>query len=145
MRRTPLRRFGKKGPWRNYSRKYPIRVNHKARPPGEKSRFAFNGDGRYRCEAHELNGGRGCSGPVNVDHIFRRQVRGVGGCDCAMNRCWLCWRHHMLKDGSMGRERFYSQTEALRERLEVAREHWRLRRLPNSPLPCAAKYTRRPC
>ena len=147
MRRTALRRWSqKRGPWLSRYRASEqkriiaqggVKTGRKAHTPTAASRMMMGG---IQCEAAMLGK---CGGSVQREHIFNRQVRGVGGCNCRINMICLCFQHHILGKHARGRETFYRQHPDLLDRLEAAREHHRLRHLPNSPLPCAPKHTRR--
>lgn len=149
MRRTPLRRWGKKGPWLPRWKKKErerlrqqgwVKSGRKANQPSAKAR-AWNGGQKEKCAASMLGK---CSGDIHTEHIFNRGIRFVNGCDCKVNRIHLCFTHHIPGKHTQGRETFYGQHADLQELLEAAREHRRLRLLPGSLMPCAPKCTRRP-
>ena len=146
MRRTRLRRWGKKGPWlprwREKERKRilaqgGVKVGNRAHQPKSTASIVMSGR-RFSCLAAMLGNCYTYGQPLDRDHLFNRQVRGVGGCDCRANvPGYMCRRHHDMKH-TMGREKFYGQHPDLWALYEIAKEHHRLRQ--RGELPCSPKW-----
>lgn len=144
MNRSPLRRWGKKGPWlQRYKEKLRARIARDGWPKrkGFGPRPKINTTGWKRVCGAEMLGK--CYGPLEKDHIRPRGVRGSDGCDCRHNvPGYLCYGHHQMKH-EIGRERFYKQHPHLKAMLDVANEHYRQRQQAGNPLPCSSKWVRR--